>query len=71
VLDERVIDERINDGFEVQYLPEIRTMMPPPSVEYVEVLHVCECLCAKRQVSGTSDVVIDMCTHVDDNIRCS
>ena len=37
-----MIDERINDGFEVQYLPEIRTMMPPPSIEYVEVLHVCE-----------------------------
>jgi hypothetical protein len=45
VLDERVIDEReVDREYEVQYLPEIRTVMPPPSVEYVEV-NVCVCVC--------------------------
>jgi len=45
VLDERVIDTRdLDTEYEVQYLPETRTMLPPPSVEYVKVcVFVCVC----------------------------
>jgi len=38
VLDERVIEKKdLASEYEVQYLPEIRTVLPPPQVEYVEV----------------------------------
>ena len=38
MLDERVIDTRdLDTEYEIQYLPETRTMLPPPSIEYVEV----------------------------------
>ena len=45
MLDERVIDTRdLDTEYEIQYLPETRTMLPPPSIEYVEVC-VCVCVC--------------------------
>lgn len=38
VLDEKIIDKKdVASEYEVQYLPEIRTVLPPPQIEYVEV----------------------------------